>query len=136
MTPLGREWVRKAEFDRRTALRLQASRPRIHMSICFHCQQFAEKYLKALLHERQQPVPRTHDCRALLGRLSTTEPVLGKLIRSAAALVRMAVDLRYPGYQPSPSESRTAWNAAERIRAEVRRRLGLRPTRDERRKRR
>jgi HEPN domain-containing protein len=97
------------------------------MSICFHCQQFAEKYLKALLHERQRNVPRTHDCRTIITRLAATDPALGKLMRRAAALLRMAVDPRYPGYQPSPSESRTAWNAAERIRAEVRRRLGLRP---------
>ncbi len=127
MTPLGREWVRKAEFDRRTAIVLRASRPRIHVSICFHCQQYAEKYLKALLHERQQRVPRTHDCRGLVTTLSATDPVLGQLMPSAVALVPMAVDPRYPGYQPTPSESRAAWNAAERIRAAVRRRLGLRP---------
>ena|SRR5437868_15373493 len=127
MTPLGREWVRRAEADRRTAILLRAHRPMIHMSICFHCQQYAEKYLKALLHEWQQPVPRTHDCRTLITRLSAADPTLGKLMRSAASLVPMAVDLRYPGYQPTPSESRSAWNAAERIRAEVRRRLGLRP---------
>ena len=87
----------------------------------------AEKYLKALLHERGQSVPRMHDCRILVARLSAIDPSLGKLMRNVQALIHMAVDPRYPGFQPTPSESRSAWKAAERIRSEVRRRLGLRP---------
>ena len=46
MTPLGREWVRKAEFDRRAARTLRSARPVVHSVFCFLCQQAAEKYLK------------------------------------------------------------------------------------------
>src|SRR5947207_159704 len=80
-----------------------------------------------LLHERGHSVPKSHDCEALLLPMVLHDPALGRLQRAAAGLSHFAVDPRYPGYQPTPSESRSAWNAAEHIRAEVRRRLGLRP---------
>jgi HEPN domain-containing protein len=129
MTPLGREWVRKAEEDRRALLRLRTGRPAVHSVICFHCQQMAEKYLKALVHERGLVVPRTHDCRDLIQLVVPTDPSFGRLLRPAAGLTRFAVGSRYPRppIKPTASLSRTAWIAAERIRAEVRRRLGLRP---------
>ena len=127
MTPLGREWVRKAEADRRAVRQLRAARPVVHGLVCFVCQQLAEKYLKALLQERGQAVPRTHDCESLIRRLTPTDPTLGTLLTLADTLSRFAVEPRYPGFWPTASDSRRTWHAAERIRAEVRRRLGLRP---------
>ena len=56
-----RPWVRKAEDDYQTARRLLGGKTRLHDQICFHCQQAAEKYLKALLQEQGAAVPRTHD---------------------------------------------------------------------------
>ena len=89
----------------------------------------AEKYLKALVHERGLVVPRTHDCRKLLLLLAPTDPTLTRFDRAAFGLSRHAVGPRYPDLfvEADASRSRVAWNAAERIRAEVRRRLGLRP---------
>jgi HEPN domain-containing protein len=127
MTPLGREWIRKAEADRRAILQLRAARRKAHGTICFLCQQMAEKYLKGLLHERGQKVPRTHDCEALIRRLAPTDPTLGVLQVAADELSRFAVEPRYPGFWPTAYDSKKAWSAAQRIRAEVRRRLGLRP---------
>ena len=53
-----KEWVRKAENDYRTAELLALSSEPLHDQLCFHCQQAAEKYLKALLeeldHERRE----------------------------------------------------------------------------------
>ena len=121
--------MRKAEEDRRALLQLRSHRPAVHAVICFHCQQMAEKYLKALVHERGLVVPRTHDCRALIHLLIPTDPELSRHQRAAFGLTRFAVGPRYPHplTKPDASHARTAWNAAERIRAEVRRRLGLRP---------
>jgi HEPN domain-containing protein len=89
----------------------------------------AEKYLKALVHERGLVVPRTHECEALIRLLAPTDPTLAHFKRAAKGLSPFAVGLRYPepSKLPDASRSRTAWNAAERIRAEVRRRLRLRP---------
>jgi HEPN domain-containing protein len=44
---------------------------------CFHCQQAAEKYLKALLVERSRPVPRTHILADLVDLLLPTTPPCG-----------------------------------------------------------
>ena len=59
-------WVRKAEADLEGANDLaQAVRP-YHDLICFHCQQSAEKYLKAFLQEHRVVFPRTHSLIELL----------------------------------------------------------------------
>lgn len=60
MKKLTREWVRKAEADYRLALKIARGREPFHDQQCFHCQQAAEKYLKALLEELGQPIQRTH----------------------------------------------------------------------------
>ena len=124
-----RAWVRKAEKDYQAAAQLAEGRGSFPDQLCFLCQQASEKYLKALLHERGHVVPRTHDCERLVNLLAPTDPTLAHLKRSAKGLTRFAVDPRYPNLfdTPDASRARTAWNGAERIRAEVRHRLGLRP---------
>ena len=49
MKRMTREWIRKAEDDFRAAGVLAAGSEPFHDQVCFHCQQSAEKYLKALL---------------------------------------------------------------------------------------
>jgi HEPN domain-containing protein len=63
------QWVRKAEEDIEAArsLAVQAKPPRD--IVCFHCQQAAEKYLKALLQEFGVAVPKTHNLNDLLNLL-------------------------------------------------------------------
>src|SRR4051794_25641611 len=93
-----RAWVQKAEADYETALDLdQNQRGRRH-HVCFHCQQSAEKYLKALLEELAQPVPRTHDCGGLLTQLLAFHADLRGLRRGAEFLTNFAVTARYPGF--------------------------------------
>ena len=46
-----REWVRKAESDYVLAKQGSLSPVPVHDGVCFHCQQCAEKYLKALMEE-------------------------------------------------------------------------------------
>src|SRR5437899_10128605 len=68
MTPLGREWVRKTEADRRGLLQLRAQRPAVHGTICFLCQQMADKYLKARSEEHTSELQSLRHlvCRLLL----------------------------------------------------------------------
>lgn len=70
------EWVRKAEDDHRVALKLHRGKEPLHDQLCFHCQQSAEKYLKALLEEQGQSIPYTHILRDLLALLSSHHPSL------------------------------------------------------------
>ena len=52
MKPSTLEWIKKAESDYQLALALSRRRKvTFHDQGCFHCQQCAEKYLKARLEE-------------------------------------------------------------------------------------
>src|SRR5438128_208099 len=96
-----REWIEKAEEDLRVADMLVGSQPPLHDIVCFHCQQSAEKYLKALLEELNIYVGKTHDLEKLLDELVLHHKVLGRFRRGLAFLTRFAVDPRYPGKQHS-----------------------------------
>ncbi len=67
-----------------------------HDQQCFHCQQSAEKYLKAVLKELGQSIPRTHDLNHLLNLLGPCYPNLRSLRRGLVFLAEFAVDTRYP----------------------------------------
>ncbi|HVB47077.1 MAG TPA: HEPN domain-containing protein [Burkholderiales bacterium] len=75
MKPLAREWVAKAEADFATARReLLARRQPNYDAACFHAQQCAEKYLKALLQERGCVIPRAHHLEMLAKPLLAAHP--------------------------------------------------------------
>lgn len=62
MKPSTLEWVKKAEADYLAALTLSRKKKvPLHDAACFHCQQSAEKYLKARIEEHGIRVPKTHD---------------------------------------------------------------------------
>jgi HEPN domain-containing protein len=61
-----RQWVRKAEHDLEAAARIMAIEKGCPFdTVCFHCQQAAEQYLKCLLTYPGIQAPRTHDLKAL-----------------------------------------------------------------------
>ena len=63
MNPLTLEWVQKAEGDFTTAVReLRARKNPNYDAACFHAQQCAEKYLKAVLQERAIVFGKSHNC--------------------------------------------------------------------------
>ena len=65
-------------------------------AVCFHCQQCAEKYLKALLQELGQPIAKTHDLQRLFVDVLPFEPSLKPLRRGAVSLTQFAVDYSLP----------------------------------------
>src|SRR6266849_5893451 len=94
MKKLTAEWVRKAEADFEAANTIAKLDPSLRDPLCFHCQQTVEKYLKALLQELGQVVPRTHDLANLLNRLLKLDKTLRGLQRGLKQLTRYAVE--YP----------------------------------------
>lgn len=66
MKPRTMEWIEKAEGDLTIALREVNAPEPVWDGICFHAQQCAEKYLKALLEEQGIPFSKTHDLVYLL----------------------------------------------------------------------
>jgi HEPN domain-containing protein len=114
------QWVRKAEADVKGARTLAGVRPRLHDLICFHCQQAAEKYLKAALQEIGLPITRTHDLDDLLNDLRPHVPPVRRLRRGVLFLTQFAVDYRYPGEAASSRQADAALRWTEAVRATIR----------------
>src|SRR5262245_41565900 len=90
-----RAWVRKAEDDYRVVVLLAHGSEPFHDQVCFHCQQSAEKYLKAILEELGLPIPKVHNLDDLLARLAPHRSSLLALRRGLIFLTDFAVDTRY-----------------------------------------
>ena len=95
MKPSTREWIKKAESDYMAAQALSRKRQiSFHDEVCFHCQQSAEKYLKARLEEAGIVSPKTHDLRRLLNLILPVEPLWAALLHALASLSVYAVEFR------------------------------------------
>lgn len=98
MRPLTKEWVTKAEGDFSTALRESRARKNPNYdAVCFHAQQCAEKYLKAILQQNNIEFGKTHNLFVLLDKTVTLFPLLEGLRTALMALNVFAIDYRYPG---------------------------------------
>ncbi|MBU0637663.1 MAG: HEPN domain-containing protein [Planctomycetes bacterium] len=93
--------------------------------VCFHAQQCAEKYLKALLQENGQRFAKIHDLSALLKQLTRVSPALVLLDSAAKALNDYAVEFRYPGKSADKALAREALRYCTLIRESTRAQLGL-----------
>ncbi len=107
--------------------------------VCFHAQQCAEKYPKALLVFHGLEVPRTHDLTEIL-RLLPAGLVVSLDLDELAELNSYTVDFRYPGLGldgfagPVPGSLRrkgkcgtsrdTLWDAGFRLRLRIPRMVG------------
>ena len=126
MRPLTDEWVEKAEKDMATASREIRARKRPNYdAVCFHTQQCAEKYLKAILQERNIPFGKTHNLTALLDLFSPTEPFWELMRPNLERLNVFAVQVRYPGESADKAIAREALNLCRAIRTRARLSLGL-----------
>jgi HEPN domain-containing protein len=127
-------WVRKAEEDYMSAQNLRGSALPVHNSVCFHCQQLAEKYLKAILEELGLSIPKTHQLDDVLQLLLPSHPTLKALRRGLIFLTNFAVETRYPGETASKRQAQAAWRWAESTRDAARVLLHIRPRRKVRKK--
>lgn len=98
-----RAWMEKAEEDFRSAQILEAAEPPALSAACFHCQQAAEKYLKAVLVKENVEPPRTHDLSALLDLTPLSEE---SVYDAAEFLNPFAVSIRYPSSDGPHSDPR------------------------------
>ena len=124
MRELTAEWVSKAENDFEVAhlARFRAELP-IADATCFHCQQCAEKYLKAFLQEQRIRFPHAHAMMPLLELCLAVEPGFEGLHADLDRLDGYAVAARYPGLQVTLDMADEALSAAGRVREFVRDRL-------------
>jgi HEPN domain-containing protein len=93
--------------------------------VCFHCQQCAENYLKALLEELGIAAAKTHDLEKLFTSLQPHHPTLGSVRRGLRFLTEFAVDTRYPGNNATKRQAEAAFRWTTRVRGDARALLGL-----------
>ena len=119
------KWVHKAEQDWEVAHKLADETPPPRDIVCFHCQQAAEKYLKALLQESGMVVPRTHELADILDLLVPGDANLAPLRRKADSLTQYAVDYCYPGPMASKRQIGAAIRHVDLMRLECRSKLDI-----------
>ena len=123
-----RDWIEKAEHDFLAAVDLGRRRKiPLHDMVCFHCQQAAEKCLKARLEEAAIHFPKTHDLESLLHLLLPAEPLWVTLYPAIRRLTPFGVLIRYPGNDASKTQAKQAIADCKAIRGEVRLSLRLAP---------
>ena len=127
MKPLTGEWVQKAEEDRRAAILAYEAEAQLPNIACFHAQQCAEKYLKAVLQEAEIHFRRTHDLVELLELAERLAPELLPSEAELGDLSRFAVDIRYPGRTAGPEQAARAVELMNQVRSVLRLKLGLVP---------
>ena len=109
------EWVRFASEDYKTAKFLTGMVPEPLEIICFHCQQSAEKALKAYLVYKDIQPPKTHDLDELIDLCSGNEAIQN-LREICISLNDYSVITRYPSSQELIVEDREmAINAAKAV---------------------
>jgi len=91
-----RQWRAKAESDWTTVEILVRSDRCPADTVCFHCQQYVEKLLKALLTFHGVEAPKTHDLRRLIQLAEPFALQLRSLADKADALTAHGVRTRYP----------------------------------------
>jgi len=77
--------------------------------ICYHCQQAAEKFLKAIVIHKDLPLRKTHDLEVLLDVLSPVESSIGiEFYEYARKINDYGVMIRYPDPSGDPTEADVA----------------------------
>jgi HEPN domain-containing protein len=126
MNELTSEWVDKAEEDFHSAdLLLHAGEAPLPSPACFHCQQCAEKYLKAYLQEYSIEFERKHELLPLLKLCVSLDSEFQIIKRDLEHLNRYAVVVRYPGVIVKTNTAKEALAAANRVRKFMRKKLKI-----------
>ena len=110
-------WLRKARQDLEAAAWLLESPHALYGAVGFHCQQAAEKVLKAYLTWQEQSFEKTHSLVALVAICLRFSNDFDELRDAATSLNPFAVITRYPGDLPgiSAQEAREALDQARQI---------------------
>jgi len=126
MNPATAEWVSKAEGDFATAGReLRARKNPNYDAVCFHAQQCAEKYLKAILQEHDKHIPKIHNLIELMLLCEELDGSFEMLRSDLVVMERYSVRVRYPGEFAEKDDAQVAYAAAETARKFIRQKLEL-----------
>jgi len=118
-------WTQKAARDLEAAQILAAQASPLRDVVAYHCQQAAEKSLKAYLTWHDRPFAKTHVLSELVEEAAEVDAGFAALLDEAEELSPMAWRYRYPGdlLEPDAAECQHALDVASRIGAFVLERL-------------
>jgi len=110
-------WIKKAERDLLTANHELSFPDAVTESICFHCQQAVEKFLKAYLVFLGIPFTKTHEIGELITKCENKDKEIFAFKEEADKLTDYAIDVRYPEelFQPTLEEAEEALEIAKKI---------------------
>jgi HEPN domain-containing protein len=112
-----RQWLTKAAHDLDSARRLlEGDEPLLDTAV-FHCQQAAEKSLKAYLTFCDEPFEKIHTLSVLVTQCERYDATFAQLQEAAVTLTPYAVRFRYPGdvLAPFPEEAHYALELAQQV---------------------
>jgi HEPN domain-containing protein len=112
-------WMIKAWRDLETARRATEGQPPFYDVAVYHCQQAAEKAVKAFLVHHGKAYEKTHDIEVLTDLAYELDSNFSKLADAADALTPYATRFRYPNatfaVEPQPAEYHEAFAHAQAI---------------------
>ena len=110
-------WLRKAVLDLHAAEHDLTASPPLSSDAVFHCQQVAEKSLKAFLMWHNIPFRKTHSLEELGEQCLDLDQTLKGLIDKAVPLTEYAWKFRYPGdpEEPSSEEAQESLDIARKV---------------------
>jgi HEPN domain-containing protein/predicted nucleotidyltransferase len=120
-----RAWLERVVDDLRACEVDLATDPPIIGDALFHCQQAAEKAMKAFLTAHDVIFPKTHELDVLADRCERVDPSLRVALSPARSLTLYAWAFRYPGgsFTPAPSAVHERLEIARTVYAAITERL-------------
>jgi HEPN domain-containing protein len=109
---LVRDWLTRASHDLQAAQILATPENQWLDTAIYHCQQAAEKSVKAWLQSNDDPFPKTHDIEELVERALSINPDFRKFAKAASVLTPYVSAFRYPGGFDEPMPSRAEFDVA------------------------
>jgi HEPN domain-containing protein len=111
------KWIKKADKDLLSAERELSFEDPVTETVCFHCQQTVEKYLKAFLVYHQVYFTKTHKIGDLLELCATVDSSFKDELEDADNLTDYAVEVRYPDVllEPKIEEAEEAFEIAKKV---------------------
>jgi HEPN domain-containing protein len=125
MKKISAEWVEKAEGDFKVAVRESETDDPVYDIVCYHCQQCIEKYLKAVLVEKDVEFEKIHDLEALMYLCKDYLSALRDHIEDLIWLTQFSVRVRYPGFGATKKDMKKGLSVAKKLRIPIRDFFGL-----------